>query len=71
MKAWDKKDWGKEYDVDIPLDKANADDYDGLLLPGGVMNPDNLRADQKAVSFVRHFFEAGKPIAAICHGPGL
>lgn len=69
VKAWAKKDWGKEYDVDVPLNQANADDYDALLLPGGVMNPDNLRADEKAVNFVKKFFQEGKPIAAICHGP--
>ncbi len=69
VKAWNKKDWGNEYEVDIPLNQANADDYDALLLPGGVMNPDNLRADQNAVNFVKKFFEKGKPIAAICHGP--
>lgn len=69
VKAWNKKDWGKEYDVDVPLNQANADDYDALLLPGGVMNPDKLRADVKAVNFVKSFLDQGKPIAAICHGP--
>ena len=69
VKGWDMKDWGKKFKVDVPLKKANADDYDALLLPGGVMNPDKLRMDKKAVDFVRAFFEAGKPIAAICHGP--
>jgi protease I len=56
-------------DVDIPLDLAKPDDYDALLLPGGVMNPDALRQEKKAVEFVRAFFTAGKPVAAICHGP--
>jgi len=69
VKGWDMKDWGKKFKVDVPLKKAHADDYDALLLPGGVMNPDKLRMDKKAVDFVRAFFEAGKPIAAICHGP--
>lgn len=55
--------------VDVALDSAKSDDYDALLLPGGVMNPDALRQEKKAVAFVRAFFEAGKPVAAICHGP--
>jgi protease I len=69
VKGWDETDWGKSFPVDVSLDSANANDYDGLLLPGGVMNPDKLRRNQKALSFVRAFFEAGKPVAAICHGP--
>lgn len=55
--------------VDVALDSAKADKYDALLLPGGVMNPDALRQEKKAVEFVRAFFDAGKPVAAICHGP--
>jgi protease I len=55
--------------VDRPLDVANPEDYDGLVLPGGVMNPDALRMNPKALAFVRHFTSAHKPIAAICHGP--
>lgn len=54
--------------MDVPLDRASADDFDALLLPGGVANPDQLRINPKAVSFVREFFDAGKPVAAICHG---
>jgi protease I len=69
VKAWDRKDWGKEFDVDVTLDRARADAYDALLLPGGVMNPDKLRMNERAVDFIRSFFEAGKPVAAICHGP--
>jgi protease I len=69
VKAWDKKDWGNEYDVDKLISECSADDFDGLLLPGGVMNPDNLRANDKAVNFVKDFFAQAKPIAAICHGP--
>ena len=69
VRAWRTKDWGKEIDVDLALDKANVTDFDALLLPGGVMNPDNLRMDPKAVEFVKHFTDAGKPVAAICHGP--
>jgi len=60
---------GDEFPVDVPLEKAKADDYDALVLPGGVMNPDALRIDPKAVTFVRAFVDAGKPVAAICHGP--
>jgi protease I len=69
VKGWEHVKWGAEFKTDVPLDKAIAAQYDALLLPGGVMNPDKLRMDPKAVSFVRHFMESGKPIAAICHGP--
>jgi protease I len=69
VKGWDMKEWGDEFDVDVPLDRARADDYDALLLPGGVMNPDRLRMNERAVAFVRAFFDAGKPVASICHGP--
>jgi protease I len=69
IRAWKDGDWGKKVDVNVPLDEADAGRYDALLLPGGVMNPDKLRMDPRAVSFVRSFVDAGKPIAAICHGP--
>ncbi len=69
MRGWDLTKWGKTLRVDVPLKKANAANYDALLLPGGVMNPDKLRTDKQAVAFVRAFFEQEKPIAAICHGP--
>lgn len=69
VKGWDMKQWGKELPVDVPLDRADARQYDALLLPGGVMNPDHLRRNPKAQQFVRAFFDAGKPVAAICHGP--
>ncbi|AMM51234.1 glutamine amidotransferase [Rufibacter sp. DG15C] len=69
VKAWDMTDWGKEFDVDKKLEDVVAADYDALLLPGDVMNPDYLRANEQAVAFVRAFNESGKPIAAICHGP--
>jgi len=55
----------------VPLERANAEDYDALLLPGGVMNPDKLRQEARAVQFVKSFFQAGKPVAAICHGPWM
>ena len=58
-------------DVDLTMDAARPDDFDALLLPGGVKNPDTLRQDERAVGFVRHFFDAGKPIAAICHAPWM
>src|SRR5205085_11833690 len=63
------KDWGDEVPVDLTLDNAKPDDYDALMLPGGVLNPDQLRMDARAVSFVRAFFESEKPVAAICHAP--
>jgi protease I len=69
VKGWNHKEWGDEIPVDVRLDDADASRYDGLLLPGGVMNPDKLRINEKAVRFVRAFFEAGKPVAAICHAP--
>lgn len=69
VRAWDETDWGETFDVDVELKKAKPEDYDALVLPGGVMNPDKLRIDKKAVEFVRAFFEEQKPIAAICHGP--
>lgn len=69
VRAWDETDWGNEYEVDLTLDTANADDYNALVLPGGVLNPDKLRMDEKAVAFVSAFLNEGKPIAAICHGP--
>ena len=71
IKAWQHDHWGNKIHVDLPLSRANADDFDGLMLPGGVMNPDHLRQDQQAVRFVKSFFEQGKPVAAICHAPWL
>ncbi len=71
VKAWDKDNWGIEVTVDAQLDSANPEDYDALMLPGGVMNPDKLRLNKKAVEFATHFMEESKPVAAICHGPQL
>jgi protease I len=71
IKAWQHDHWGDELQVDLPLSNARADDFDALLLPGGVMNPDHLRSEPQAVEFVREFFRSGKPIAAICHGPWM
>ena len=67
--AWRETNWGITLKTDVVLDDASPDDYDGLMLPGGVMNPDKLRVNPKAVEFIKHFLEAGKPIAAICHAP--
>jgi protease I len=69
VKGWNHKEWGNEVPVDVALDSAKAEEFDALLLPGGVMNPDQLRMDPKAVEFVQRFTDAGKPVAAICHGP--
>lgn len=69
IKAWAEKNWGKEYNVDKTISEANAADYDALVLPGGVLNPDKLRTNEDALAFVQHFFEEKKPVAAICHGP--
>src|SRR5690606_5828564 len=71
VKAWAKTDWGEEFTVDVPLTGARADEYDALVLPGGVMNPDHLRMNEDAVRFARAFFDGGKPVAAICHAPWL
>jgi len=69
VRAWNFKDWGEEFPVDVGLTRAQSSDFHALLLPGGVMNPDALRMQPKAVEFVKAFFDAGKPVAVICHGP--
>ena len=69
--GWDKKDWGRAIAVDRTLDDADAGEYDALVLPGGQINPDLLRVEDKAVAFVKAFWEAKKPVAAICHAPWL
>jgi protease I len=71
IRGWDKKDWGDDVPVDVTLQSANPADYDALLLPGGVMNPDQLRMIPEAVNFAKHFIDQGKPVAAICHGPWM
>jgi len=71
VKAWDHDHWSIEIPVDVRLDSARAEDYDALVLPGGVLNPDQLRLNKKAVEFAQQFLETGKPVAAICHGPQL
>ncbi len=69
VKGWHRSDWGEEVEADVVLDHADPGKYDVLFLPGGVMNPDGLRKDRRAEKFVNSFFEAGKPVAALCHGP--
>jgi protease I len=69
IRGWKSKEWGDEVRVDAPLDQSKPEDFDALLLPGGVMNPDSLRMQPKAVAFAKAFFDTGKPVAAICHGP--
>ena len=71
IRGWNKTDWGDEVPVDVELSQARPEDYDGLVLPGGQINPDKLRLEPAAVQFVRAFFEADKPVGAICHGPWL
>jgi protease I len=62
-------DKGNKFEVNIPLAEARPEEFDALMIPGGLMNPDQLRSSEEALDFVRHFFDAGKPVAAICHGP--
>jgi protease I len=69
VRAWNFTEWGEEFPVDIALDRADTSEFDALLLPGGVMNPDSLRMLPRAVSFAKSFFDDNKPVAVICHGP--
>jgi len=71
IKGWKDGNWSNEFKVDYTLDQVSSKDYDALVLPGGVINPDQLRRDEKAVSFVKDFFSESKPVAAICHGPQI
>jgi len=71
IRAWQHDHWGDELDVDLELGSARVSDFDALLIPGGVLNPDTLRMNERAVEFVRDFYREGKPIAAICHGPWM
>jgi protease I len=70
IKGWDHTDWGKSVKVDHLVNEVKPADYDALVLPGGQINPDILRTDKNAVAFIKQFVESGKPVAAICHGPG-
>jgi len=71
VKAWDHDHWSIEVPVDVTLQNANPEEYDALMIPGGVMNPDKMRMNPGCVEFAQHFIDSGKPIAAICHGPQL
>jgi protease I len=71
VKAWNHDHWSIELSVDKNVSDVKAEDYDALMLPGGVMNPDKLRMNKEAVEFAKDFLETGKPVAAICHGPQL
>jgi len=71
VKGWNRVDWGHMHNVDVPLAQARPEYYDALLLPGGVMSVDALRLNRRAIKFIRSFFLAQKPVAAICHGPQL
>lgn len=71
IRGWDGGDWGDSVPVDYTVDEVTSDHYRALVLPGGVMNPDSLRAHDGAVEFTRSFFDDGKPVAAICHGPWM
>lgn len=71
VKGWDHDHWGQEIKADVNLENANPEDYDALMIPGGVMNPDKMRTEKSYVNFAQHFMETGKPVAAICHAPQL
>jgi protease I len=71
IKGWNHTEWGDKVKVDRTLDQVKPDEFDALLLPGGVMNPDSLRMEPKAVNFVREFSQSGRPVASICHGPWM
>lgn len=71
IKSWKDDNWSNEYDVTTTVREARTENYDSLVLPGGVINPDTLRSNKEAVDFVKSFFEARKPVAAICHGPQI
>lgn len=71
VRGWDHDHWSIELPVDVEVENANADDYDALMIPGGVMNPDKMRVNRDCVEFAQQFLEMGKPVAAICHGPQL
>src|SRR5258707_9736715 len=71
VKAWNHDHWSIELPVDVNITYANTDDYDALMIPGGVMNPDLMRINKECVNFAKEFMQTGKPVAAICHGPQL
>src|SRR3954469_4596779 len=69
IKAWKDKNWGEEFEATVGIDDADSSEYDALVLPGGVINPDTLRTNEDVIAFVKDFMEDEKPVAAICHGP--
>jgi len=71
IKSWEGDNWGKSIEVDKVIEDVNESEYDALVLPGGVANPDSLRINENILNFIRAFFESGKPVAAICHAPWL
>ena len=71
VKAWAHDHWSIELPVDVKVEDADPNDYDALMIPGGVLNPDKMRSNDKCVEFAQHFLQEGKPVAAICHGPQL
>lgn len=71
VKGWDHDHWSIDLPVDVSVEKARVEDYDALMIPGGVINPDQMRTNKHCVEFAQQFLEAGKPVAAICHGPQL
>lgn len=71
IKSWDKTDWGDKIAVDLKVADARADDYDAIVIPGGQINPDLLRKNEDVVALIKDFLSAGKPVAAVCHGPWL
>lgn len=71
IRSWNVSNWGRSFNVDKSLTEAKSHNYDALVLPGGVLNPDKLRQDAQAIIFIREFFEGKKPVAAICHAPQL
>ena len=71
IRGWDQKDWGRPVKVDVALDSAKAEDYEAIVLPGGQINPDLLRVNAKALSFIKDFYKQKKVIAAVCHAPWL
>ena len=71
VKAWSHDHWSIELPVDVNIENAKPKDYDALMIPGGVFNPDKMRLNEKCVEFAQHFLQEGKPVAAICHGPQL
>lgn len=71
IKGWDRTDWGRTVEVDAKIADARCTDYDALVIPGGVINPDKLRMDADTMTLVKDFLSSGKPVAAVCHGPWL